>query len=95
MPGNSENVCLSGATCCKRYRSTRTNGGARDLDPTDLEGPATELQRTLDEMEGTLDMCSDVCPHCGRVNVFPGFSKIMAYVCQEWGESVNLGPDAS
>ena len=42
--------------------------------------PASTLQRTLDEMESTLDFCTDMCPHCESVNVFPGFSKIMAYV---------------
>ena len=53
--------------------------------------PATELQRTLDEMESSLDMRTDMCPHCGKVNVFPVFSTMMVYICQECGESVNLG----
>ena len=57
--------------------------------------PASDLQRTLDEMESTLDMCTDMCPQCGQVNVFPGFSRMMAYVCRECGEPVNLEPDGS
>jgi hypothetical protein len=27
-------------------------------------------------MELTLDVASAVCPHCGAVNLFPGFSRI-------------------
>jgi uncharacterized protein (DUF983 family) len=46
-------------------------------------------------MESSLEICTEMCPHCGKVNVFPGFSTMMAYICQECGESVNLGPDAS
>jgi hypothetical protein len=57
--------------------------------------PASELQQTLDEMESTLDMCSDMCPHCGNVNLFPGFSRMVAYVCRECERPVNLGPDAT
>jgi DNA-directed RNA polymerase subunit RPC12/RpoP len=52
-----------------------------------------DLQRTLDEMESTLDMASARCPHCGSVNLFPGFSEMVAYVCNECGESVQLSDD--
>jgi hypothetical protein len=45
----------------------------------------------LDEMESTLDMCSNMCPHCGSVNLFPGFSRMVAYVCREWGDQSILG----
>ena len=37
--------------------------------------PAAELQQTLTEMELTLDLCSAACPHCGAVNLFPGFRR--------------------
>jgi hypothetical protein len=50
---------------------------------------AGDLQRALDEMEATLDLCSAICPHCNPVNLFPGFSIITAYVCKECGESVS------
>ena len=52
--------------------------------------PLKDLQRTLDEMELTLDVCTEMCPHCGGVNIFPGFSKMTAFTCQECGESVVL-----
>lgn len=52
--------------------------------------PTAELQRTLHEMELTLETAMEVCPHCGRVNLFPGFSKMFAFVCHECGESVTV-----
>jgi hypothetical protein len=52
--------------------------------------PAVKLRQTLDEMELTLELSSAVCPYCGSVNVFPGFSQIVAFVCRECGASVNL-----
>jgi uncharacterized protein (DUF983 family) len=42
-----------------------------------------DLQRTFDEMELALEMASEMCPHCGKVNLFPGFSRTMAYTCCE------------
>jgi hypothetical protein len=30
----------------------------------------------------SLDACADMCPHCGKVNVFPGLSKVIAYICR-------------
>jgi hypothetical protein len=50
-----------------------------------------DLQRTLDEMELSLVMCTALCPHCGKVNIFPGFSEIDAYICQECGRAVETG----
>ena len=44
--------------------------------------PAADLQQTFDEMELTLDLASAVCPHCGAVNLFPGFSEVMAFACK-------------
>jgi uncharacterized protein (DUF983 family) len=29
-----------------------------------------------------------MCPHCGSVNLFPGFSKILAFTCQHCGNAV-------
>ena len=26
-------------------------------------------------MELSLEVCTEICPHCGKVNVFPGFAK--------------------
>jgi hypothetical protein len=30
------------------------------------------------------------CPHCGDLNIFPGFDQILAYVCQDCGEGVDV-----
>jgi hypothetical protein len=50
-----------------------------------------DLQRTLDEMEISLAMCTEMCPHCGKVNVFPGFSETIAYICEGCGRGVRIG----
>jgi len=50
--------------------------------------PAADLERTFVEMELTLDIASELCPHCGKVNLFPGFSKMHAYTCRECGRAV-------
>ncbi len=41
--------------------------------------PAADLQKTFDELELTLDVASEVCPHCGAINLFPGLSKVLAF----------------
>ena len=39
--------------------------------------PAAALQQTLNEMELTLDLCTEMCPHCGKVSVFSGIREWM------------------
>ena len=36
------------------------------------------------------EAASATCPHCGALNVFPRFSEIRAFVCQECGEGVKI-----
>jgi hypothetical protein len=55
--------------------------------------PAAELQQTLTEMGLTLDVCTEQCQHCGAANVFPGFSVMMAFTCQQCGKVVRLSDD--
>jgi hypothetical protein len=55
--------------------------------------PAADLQRTLDDMELTLDVSTEMCPHCGSVNVMPGFSDVLAYTCDQCGAVVRLSDD--
>jgi RNase P subunit RPR2 len=55
--------------------------------------PAADLQRTFDEMELTLDVASEICPHCGAINLFPGFSAMRAFTCKKCGELVRLSND--
>ena len=47
---------------------------------------SAELGRTLDEMESQLVVTSEICRHCGFVNLFPGFSRMMAFACHECGK---------
>jgi uncharacterized protein (DUF983 family) len=35
-------------------------------------------------------MCSETCPNCGEVNVFPGFSAMEAFTCRSCGEGVQV-----
>jgi hypothetical protein len=36
--------------------------------------PVGDLQRTYDEIELSLDsIATEICPFCGKVNVFPGW----------------------
>ena len=51
---------------------------------------AREHATTLTEMELTLNLASAICPHSGSVNVFPGFSQMLAFTCRACGEAVQL-----
>lgn len=42
------------------------------------------------ELNGPL--ASAICPHCGLVNLFPGFSAVLAYTCEHCGLGVTVGP---
>ena len=52
--------------------------------------PVSDLQRTLREKEFTLDMCTATRPHCGKENLFPGFSEMLAFTCRRCGQPVDL-----
>lgn len=56
--------------------------------------PSTDLRATFDEMEVSLGVASEMCPHCGKVNLFPGFDRMFAFICRECGESVVLAEPA-
>ena len=53
--------------------------------------PATNLQKTFDQMELTLDVASAICPRCGAVYLAPGFSELIAFVCDGCGEAFCTG----
>jgi hypothetical protein len=57
--------------------------------------PSAELQKTLNEMELSLDMSTEMCPFCRSVNVLPGFSKVMTFTCRECGKLVRLSDDTN
>ena len=48
--------------------------------------PVGELPQTLSKMELELEVADAVCPHCGSVNLFPGFSEMIAFTCQQCGK---------
>jgi hypothetical protein len=50
--------------------------------------PKEKLQPVLNEMELDQGFASEICPHCGAVNVFPGFTEMKAFVCMECGTGV-------
>ncbi len=52
--------------------------------------PASDLQRTLDEMELAGDVASAVCPYFGVAHLAPGFSILMAFVCDNCGKVVKF-----
>jgi hypothetical protein len=55
--------------------------------------PVSDLRRTLDEMELAGDVASALCPHCGATHLVPGFSTLMAFVCDYCGKAVQLSDD--
>jgi hypothetical protein len=55
--------------------------------------PAADVRRTLDEMQLTLAVASEICPHCGSVNLFPGFDRMFAFTCRSCGKVARLADD--
>jgi len=40
-----------------------------------------------------LDSATVVCPHCHRLNAFPGFTDVQVYVCNNCGQGVEPEPE--
>jgi hypothetical protein len=57
--------------------------------------PVGDVERTIREMEFSLDMCNPTCPHCRKENLITGFSEIMAFTCRHCGRLVRLSDDPS
>lgn len=55
--------------------------------------PATNLRRALNEMELRLDLATAKCPYCGAVHVAPGFSELIAFKCDNCGQTAKLEND--
>jgi hypothetical protein len=54
---------------------------------------AADLEKTLREMELSLDIASAACAHCGAVHLSPGFSRLLAFTCDECGGVTKLSED--
>jgi hypothetical protein len=81
--------------CCGLFFPVERGDGQVDIMCNECEfvlktDPASEVRRTLDEMQLTLTVASEMCPHCRSVNLFPGFDSVLAYICRECGKSVKV-----
>lgn len=83
--------------CCGFLFGLVRNGegyiGCNDCPVIVRKVPADRLRQVLNEMESELELASEQCPHCGKVNLFPGFSTMMTYTCHECGRLVRLSED--
>lgn len=55
--------------------------------------PARDLERTLNEMEIRGEVATAICPYCGTVHLAPGFSRLIAFMCDDCGGGVRLSED--
>ena len=49
---------------------------------------ATDAEQRLVALAATDTLCTYMCPHCGSLNTFPGFTSMIAYICQHCDGSV-------
>jgi hypothetical protein len=77
--------CLNGIICGEQAAIV-----CNECDAVIRTVPTGDLEQTLTAMELTLDVASEVCPHCGSVNLFPGFSRMLAFNCRQCGKAVLL-----
>jgi uncharacterized protein (DUF983 family) len=55
--------------------------------------PVNDLTRILAQLEASLNIATVMCPHCRAINLFPGFTEMLAFICRECGEGVSVeGP---
>src|SRR6058998_925198 len=52
--------------------------------------PIGNVEAVMLELAQTEMICSANCTHCGTLNIFPGVSVIMSFICRECGEGVDL-----
>ena len=52
--------------------------------------PIGDVEAAMLELAQTETVCSAGCTHCGALNIFPGMSAIMAFICHECGEGVEV-----
>lgn len=49
---------------------------------------AGQAEGTLLRMALSAGVCSEACPRCAGVNIFPGFTSMEAYTCRHCGQGV-------
>ncbi len=49
---------------------------------------ASEVEHTLLQMAMAAGMCNEVCPICGGLNTFLGFTAMESYICRHCSEGV-------
>ena len=52
--------------------------------------PIPDVEKVMAELVQTDTICSAKCTHCVAVNMFPGFSAMLAFICSECGEGVKV-----
>jgi hypothetical protein len=52
--------------------------------------PAGEAEQTLLRMAMSGGVCSETCPLCGELNVFPGWTAMEAFTCRFCGNGVKV-----
>ena len=74
-------------SCRERRYGIKCNscGLVVDTVPIDRAGP-----RLMELASVEMEISSARCPHCGALNMFPGFRVIDAFICQECGEGVDI-----
>lgn len=76
--------------CCGIIMAVERVDGQADLGCSEcgvvvITVPGNIAERTLIEMAMAGGVCTEVCTHCGRLNIFPGFKRIKAFVCEYCG----------
>jgi hypothetical protein len=52
--------------------------------------PISDVEAAMLELAQTDTACGVHCTHCRALNIFPGMSAIMAFICRECGEDVDV-----
>jgi uncharacterized protein with PIN domain len=83
-----------GADCCGCIVAVK-RGDEADLVCNECNAlirtvPASKVEQALAQLTPSHEICSARCPHCGALNLFPGFSAMHAFTCRECGEGVAI-----
>jgi hypothetical protein len=88
---------VGGKDCCgclvAEFRGDEADLVCNECNAVIKTVPASDVESELSGMLlSQQDFTSAVCPHCGTINTFFGFSKMLSYICSECGEPVSLDP---